>query len=197
MIVAFAILSFAASLALLLLRGRGGDRGAQLTVAAVLVVGVAGYAATGRPALPSVHPQELAIETATTAFETERQARLARFGRSAAWLTFADALLRADAGAMAVRGLRGAIDDAPGDLALWIGLGHALALHGGEVGVASRMAFDRAAALAPGDPNPAFFLGLTQYETGDRTGAARTWAALKARLLPDPALDAWIARAGV
>ena len=195
MIVAVAVLSFAASLALLLLRGRGGERGAQLAVAAVLVAGLAGYAATGRPTLPSVHPRELAIDTATTAFETERQARLSRFGRSAAWLTFADALLRADASAMAVRGLRGAIDDAPRDVALWIGLGHTLAVHGGEVGVASRMAFDRAAALAPGDPNPAFFLGLTQYETGDRAGAARTWSALRTRSLPDPALDTWIARA--
>lgn len=186
---------FALALAMLLLRGRAAQRPAQMAVGVALAAGLAGYAATGHPTLPAAPPQDFEFQAARTSFETERQARLSRFGYAAAWLTFADALLNADASAMAVRGLRGAIDEAPGDVALWIGLGHALALHGGEVGVASRLAFDRAAALAPGSPQPPFFLGLTQFETGDRAAAATTWRRLRDATPPNAALDAWIARA--
>ena len=187
--------TFALALAMLLLRSRAAQRPAQVAVGVALATGLAGYVATGRPTLPAAPPQEFEFQTARTPFETERQARLSRFGYSAAWLTFADALLNADASAMAVRGLRGAIDEAPGDVALWIGLGHALALHGGEVGVASRLAFGRAAALAPGSPQPLFFLGLTQFETGDRPAAAATWRRLRDATPPDATLDMWIARA--
>jgi len=188
------ILGFAAALALMLPRGRG-ERGVRAAVAVTLVVGLAGYAATGRPALPAAPPQALPLDRVTTLFETERLKRLGRFGPAAAWLTFADAMLRADGSAMAVRGLRGALSDHPRDVELWIGLGHALAVHAGRVGVASQLAFATAARVAPDSPHPGFFLGLTQYETGDRAGAAATWRGLRARSLPDADLGAWIERA--
>lgn len=194
MIAFLVILLAAAALALMLPRGRGTAR-VRVAVAVTLVAGLAGYAATGRPLLPAAPPLPLPIDRARTLFEVERQARFERFGPSAAWLTFADALLRADGSAMAIRGLRGELGAHPRDVELWIGLGHALAVHAGHVGDASRIAFDRAAALAPDSPHPAFFLGLTQFETGDREGAAQTWRALKARTLPTRDLDAWIARA--
>ena len=194
MIAALAILGFAVALGTMLLRRREG-REQRVAVVVVLVAALAGYAATGRPALPSASPQPLALDRATTLFQAERQARFARFGPSAAWLTFTDALLRADASAMAIRALRGEIDVRPDDAELWIGLGHALAVHAGQVGDASRLAFDRAATLAPRSPHPAFFLGLTQYEAGDRAGAAATWRRLRTRALPTPDLDTWIARA--
>ncbi|TRW15010.1 tetratricopeptide repeat protein [Glacieibacterium frigidum] len=194
MIAILVILTAAAALAVMLPRGRPG-RDVRVAVAVTLVAGLSAYAATGRPLLPAAPPQALPIDRTRTLFETERQARLPRFGPAAAWLTFADALLRADGSAMAIRGLRGEIDVHPSDVELWIGLGHALAVHAGRVGDASRLAFDRAAALAPDSPHPAFFLGLTQFETGDRAGAAATWRALKGRALPVHDLDAWITRA--
>lgn len=194
MIAIVVILLAAGALALMLPRGRAGRR-VRVAVAVTLVAGLAGYAATGRPWLAAAPPQPQPIDRTRTLFETERQARFGRFGSAAAWLTFADALLRADGSAMAIRGLRGEIDAHPGDVELWIGLGHALGVHAGHVGDASRLAFDRAAALAPDSPHPAFFLGLTQFETGDRAGAAATWRALNRRTLPTRDLDAWIARA--
>lgn len=194
MIAVAVILLAAAALALMLPRGRG-TLGVRVAVAVTLVAGLAGYAATGRPQVAAAPPQPLPIDRTRTLFEAERQARFGRFGPAAAWLTFADALLRADGSAMAIRGLRGELDAHPRDVELWIGLGHALALHSGHVGDASRLAFDRAAGLAPDSPHPEFFLGLTQFETGDRVAAAATWRALKARTLPTRDLDAWIARA--
>lgn len=194
MIAVIVILAAAAALGLMLPRGRGA-RGMRVAVAVTLVAGLSGYAATGRPWLAAASPQPLPLDRTRTLFETERQARLGRFGPAAAWLTFADALLRADGSAMAIRGLRGEIEAHPRDVELWIGLGHALAVHAGRVGDASRLAFDRAAALAPDSPHPAFFLGLTQFETGDRAGAAATWRALKRRAMPVHDLDRWVARA--
>lgn len=194
MIAVIVILAAAAALAAMLPRGRQ-TRDVRVAVAAMLVAGLSGYAVTGRPLLPAATPQPLPIDRTRTLFETERLARLPRFGPAAAWLTFADALLRADGSAMAIRGLRGEIDVHPREIDLWIGLGHALAVHSGRVGDASRLAFERAAALAPDSPHPGFFLGLTQFETGDRAGAAATWRALRARALPARDLDAWIARA--
>ena len=193
MIVAVVALGFAATVAMLLLRGAPGRR-SRAVVFATLALALAGYAASGVPRLPAALPGPGGPgRDATPAFETERQRRLQRFGETAAWLTFADALIRSDAAFTAVRGLRGAIDRNPDSVDLWIGLGNALAMHGGRVGAASRLAFDRAATLAPDSAQPVFFRGLAQLETGDARGAARTWRALSARSLPDPALDRWIA----
>jgi len=188
-------LAFAATLALLLLRGTR-EPAARVAAAAALALGLGGYALTGQPGLPAALTPEVRNDLrATSAFETERHRRLSRFGEAAAWLTFADALIRADASLTAIRGLRQALDRNPRSTELWIGLGNALAVHGGRVGSASRLAFDRAAGLSPQSPEPAFFRGLAELETGDARAAARTWRALAARSLPDADLDRWIATA--
>ena len=193
MIAVLVALGFAATVALLLLRG-GTDRRMRRAVAAALVVALGGYALAGQPFLPASPPASVRPDLeATSAFETERQRRLQRFGEVGAWLTFADALIRADAAYTAVRGLRGALDRHPQSVDLWIGLGNALAVHGGGVGSASRLAFDRAQTLAPASPEPAFFRGLAELDSGDARGAARTWRSLAARSLPDPDVERWTA----
>jgi cytochrome c-type biogenesis protein CcmH/NrfG len=165
-----------------------------LAVVAALVVALGGYALTGHPALPAAPPPASRPDlNAHPPFETERETRLQRFGEVGAWLTFADALIRADAAYTAVQGLRGAIDDRPGSADLWIGLGNALSMHGQRVGAAATLAFDRAQTLAPDSVEPAFFRGLAMLETGDARGAAAVWRGLAARSLPDPGLDRWIA----
>ena len=196
MIAVAVILGFAATVAIFVLRGIGVDRMAQAAVALALFAGLGGYAATGSPSLPAAPPRAALLDPASRAtFEIERQARLARFGETGAWLTFADALLRNGASDTAVEGLRQIVADRPDDADLWIGLGNALAIHGGSVGVASRLAFAEAARLAPERSAPAFFLGLAQLETGDARGAAATWRELRGRSLPDAGLDARIAEA--
>ena len=192
--IAFAVaLAFAATLALMLLR-RDADGPARVAVAVALLAGLGGYVLTGRPALPASPPPASRPDlNAHPPFEAERQVRLQRFGEVGAWLTFADALIRADAAYTAVQGLRGALDANPGSADLWIGLGNALSVHGQQVGTAADLAFDRAATLSPGSAEPAFFRGLARLETGDARGAAQTWRALAGRSLPDPDLDRWIA----
>ncbi len=186
-------LAFAATLALMLLR-RDADGPARIAVAVALLAGLGGYALIGHPGMSaSPPPASLPDLNAKPPFETERQVRLQRFGEVGAWLTFADALIRADAAYTAVQGLRGALDSNPGSADLWIGLGNALSIHGGHVGAAADLAFDRAAMLAPDSAEPAFFRGLARLETGDARGAARVWRALAGRSLPDPDLDRWIA----
>ena len=196
MIVAAVLAGFATVLALLLLRGHPGDRRMQASAAAALMLGLGGYAAGSRSSLPPAPARAAAPDPASrAAFEIARENRLTRFGEVGAWLTFADALLRADASATAVEGLRQIIAERPLNADLWIGLGNALAVHGGHVGPAARLAFDQAAMLAPASPQPAFFLGLAQLETGDARGAATTWRTLRRRSLPDADLDARIADA--
>ncbi len=195
-VIAVVLTGFAAALALLLLRGQGGDRHARLAVGVTLLVGLAGYAVTARPALPAAPARPASPDlTSRSAFEVARQTRLQRFGEVGAWLTFADALLRADASATAVEGLRQIIAERPRQPDLWIGLGNALAVHAGHVGPAARLAFAQAARLDPASPDPSYFLGLAQLETGDARGAAATWRALEARSLPDADLASRIADA--
>jgi cytochrome c-type biogenesis protein CcmH len=191
-------LSVAAVVALMLLRGRTADRRSVAAVAIVLAAALGGYAATGRPDLPMVTDRGDAFDRDwRSAFETARQTRLVRFGEAGAWLTFSDAMLREQASDMAVRGLQDVLADHPDQFDLWIGLGNALAMHQGAVGEASRLAFARARALQPASPQPDFFLGLAQLETGDARGAARTWRRLAARGLPDATLQRWIAEADI
>ncbi|WP_419816673.1 tetratricopeptide repeat protein [Glacieibacterium sp.] len=191
-------LGMAAVLTLLLLRGRFAERRSLVAVAMALTTALGGYAATGRPDLPA------AVEDGQTfdrdwhsAFETARQTRLVRFGEAGAWLTFSDAMLREDASDTAVRGLQGVLADHPDQFDLWIGLGNALAMHQGAAGEASRLAFARAQSLEHASPQPDFFLGLAELETGDARSAARTWRTLAARGLPDATLERWIAEADI
>ena len=191
-------LGMAAVLALLLLRGRLAERRSVVAVGVVLAAALGGYAATGRPDLPSATEQGQTFDRDwRSAFETARQTRLVRFGEAGAWLTFSDAMLREDASDIAVRGLQGVLSEHPEQFDLWIGLGNALAMHQGAAGEASRLAFARAATLEPGSPQPDFFLGLAELETGDARGAARTWRGLAARGLPDAELQRWIAEADI
>ena len=193
MVIVIAVISvFGIALAALLLRGSRGASSTRIAVALTLGSAALGYALTGDPTLPAAPVVETHFDRDShSAFETARVGRLERFGEVGAWLTFTDAMIREGATATAVRGLQGIIADYPDNPDLWIGLGNALAMHGDGVGAASRLAFGRAAALAPTSPQPVFFLGLARLETGDARGAARTW-----RTLPPTAdLDRWVAEA--
>ena len=191
-------LGVAAVLALMLLRGRMDEPRSIVAVAIVLVAALGGYAATGRPELPAATDKgETYDPDWRSAFETARQTRLVRFGEAGAWLTFSDAMLRYDASDAAVRGLQDVVAAHPEQSDLWIGLGNALAMHQGAAGEASRLAFAQARALEPDSPQPDFFLGLAELETGDARGAARTWRELATRGLPDATLQRWIAEADI
>ncbi|RYD42391.1 MAG: cytochrome c biogenesis factor, partial [Sphingomonadales bacterium] len=65
---------------------------------------------------------------------------------------------------------------------LWVGLGNALAAHGGGVmSPAAALAFDEAAKRDPSHPAPPFFAGLALAQGGDLKGAETVWSQLLAR----------------
>src|SRR5262249_41298612 len=67
-----------------------------------------------------------------------------------------------------------------------VDLGSALAMAaGGVVTADSKAAFDRAAAIEPGNVQAMFFLGIAAQQDGDLAEAARIWRALIAKAPPN------------
>ena len=153
------------------------DRAGLQLVAAGLCLAIAGYAWQGRPGLggsPAKGARAAAI--GGEAFAMLRQEILGRFDNAASWLTIADSYLRRGNSADAVGILESAIRQHPKDPDLWIGLGNALVLHaGGMMTPAAEFAFNRAAALAPGNPAPLFFYGLSLAQGGRLDEAEASW----------------------
>lgn len=173
-------------MALLMLFGAASWR-AAIPVAAVLLAGVGGYAMQGRPDLPgSPTAARQAAYRGDTQFTKERGALLANMGDVGGWLNFADALQRAGMTEQAVEAMKVATAAFPRSPDLWVGLGNALAMHGdGFVSPAARLAFARAAQIAPDHPAPLYFLGLAYLQSGQADEALRSWEQLRARLPAD------------
>jgi cytochrome c-type biogenesis protein CcmH len=74
----------------------------------------------------------------------------------------------------------------PADPQLWIGLGNALVDHARGLTPPAQLAYERAAALAPGHPAAPFFYGLALARSGDRGAAVELWK----RILADAPKDA-------
>ena len=175
-------------------------KGAPLfAIALTLAVGIAGYAVTGSPGLKSAPATARSINPKLTP-EAEQASKelLENFGDVRAWLTLSDAFIRTGRTEMAIHALQSGLEAIPGNADLWVQLGIALVAHAnGEVVPAARLAFDRAARLAPDHPAPGYFLGLAWLQAGDAEQALATWQALRARSPDDapwvPMLDAKIA----
>ncbi len=170
-----------------------------IAVALALGVGIAGYAVSGSPRLPSSPAPARSINTDLTP-EAEQASKklLENFGDVRAWLTLSDALIRAGRTETAISALQSGLEAIPGNADLWVQLGIAMVAHAnGEVVPAARLAFDRAGRLAPGHPAPGYFLGLAWLQSGDVDQALATWRALRDRSPADapwvPMLDSRIA----
>ena len=161
-----------------LLLAFGLRRGMRSAVGAGLMVGAIGYAMQGSPGLAG-HPVRAdahGIEVDRGIVEL-RGAMFGRFGDDALYFTTSDGLQRAGESESAVRLLLGAIRHKGGDAALWTELGGAIAAHdGGYVSPAAELAFHRAERLAPDNPGPWFFAGLTAVRAGDFAAARPLWA---------------------
>ena len=158
-----------------------------LGVAACLAAGLTGYVIQGRPDLPS-HPVEPRAEAyrGDSSFAKERGALLENLGDVGAWLNFADALQRAGMTERAVEAMKVATKAFPESPDLWVGLGNALAVHGdGFVSPAARLAFARAAEIAPDHPAPLYFLGMAWLQSGQPGEALATWRELREKSPPD------------
>lgn len=155
-------------------------------VGAALMLGAAGYAWQGWPALPGrpavadardMAPDEGIIDLRTQMF--------GRYGAEGAYLTAADAMARSGSPRYEVQTILGGIRSAPRSAALWTALGDALVRHDrGQLSAPARFAFDQAIRLAPRDSGPRFFLGLAQVRSNDFAAAERSWHQALVRTAP-------------
>lgn len=168
-------------------------RGAAMLVGAAMLCGQAGYAWQGSPAVPgAATPASARKRGGDTLFARERALWLETVGPDAVQLDGADALIRSGSPDFAAGILHAGLMRDPDDMVLWIGLGNALQSHAdGMVTPAVLYAFQRAAALAPNHPAPAYFLGLAYVQMGDLDGADAIWRGLLAKA---PADAPWRAR---
>lgn len=144
---------------------------------AALMLGAAGYAVQGNPAL-SVQPAQPSrdFRDAGEVLVDLRTDMFGRYGADSAYLTAADALSRGGSHRYEVEAILGGIRAAPRSVQLWTALGDALARHDADqLSPAARFAFDQARRLDPRHPGPLFFLGMAQLRSENFAGARDSW----------------------
>lgn len=179
-----ALLAAAALAALLLFPS---TRAAWSALAAALLLGLAGYAAQGRPGLaghPTANPHA-AAENGSEAV-AQRQALAGRDSQGQSHLIIAEAMLRHGQYADAAEILRGAVEKNPRDGDAWLAMANALVGHAnGTLSPAALYAYRQASAADPAAPGPPFFLGLALAQSGRLQEGRELWAALLARAPAD------------
>ena len=160
-------------------------RGPMLTLAAAAIAfGCAGYALQGSPGLAG-QPRASAERSAPMPLTGARHALMGQFDYSDNWLNMADALASRGNTEDAAKLLQVQVARHPGDYKLWVGLGNALTDHARTITPAARLAYRRAAELAPGYPAPPFFLGLAEARSGNPEEAIRLWHEILASAPPN------------
>lgn len=160
-------------------------RGGLLTAsAAALLLGASGYALQGRPGLPG---SPAAGDEARDVFPLTdaRHAFFGNFAPAEPWLRMSEALARDGKSEDAIGILQNAVTRYPGDPQLWIALGNALVDHARGLTPPAELAYQRAAAAAPGHPAAPFFYGLALARSGDRQAAVDIWKRILAKAPPD------------
>lgn len=172
----FVLLALIGAAAFAGLRLLGLPRAFGTMAAAALVLGAAGYAWQGRPALAGVEarPRVAAVELDPALLDL-RDRLVGRFTAEAAYFTWADAMLRAGNPDAAARVMLGGANGLPDDFILWMGAGDAIARRDGALTPAAQLAFRRAFQLAPKHPGPPFFLGLAHARSGDLIRTRAAW----------------------
>ncbi|MGQ2930769.1 MAG: tetratricopeptide repeat protein [Sphingopyxis sp.] len=150
---------------------------------AAVMLGLAGYALQGSPALPGKPVAAAADDSGFGQAQTDpRQGMADRFGPAAQWLGMSDGFARTGRTQLAAQTLEKGLEKYPDNVDLWVGLGNALVAHGGGVmSPASALAFDEAARRDPTHPAPPFFAGLALAQGGDLKGAEAVWGELLRR----------------
>ena len=165
------------------------DKAVLQFTAAALLLAFAGYSwqgSPGQPGAPKGPPERQQLPD--TAFAQNREETFGRFNRGAMWLNMAESFQRRGDHRSAAQLLQNATRRNPRDMALWLGFGNALVLHGGGMmSPAAQLAFQRAAAIAPGHPAPPFFYAEALAQSGNYDEAERIWRELSASPdLPPP-----------
>jgi cytochrome c-type biogenesis protein CcmH len=158
------------------------------TVAAALVLGLAGYAMQASPDFAGAPKATVQKAMTNSAAMIESRNMLAERGIPSRnqWLIIADGLARNSQFADAAQILRGAVEEDPKNAEAWLALANALVGHAdGLLTPASQYAFRKAAEAAPNSPGPQYFLGMAMAQSGRLAEARRLWGDLLTRSAPD------------
>src|SRR3546814_13848939 len=120
------------------------------------MLGIAGYALQGSPALPG-HPvaKEGAPESFGEALTDTRQGMADRFGPAAQWLAMSDGFARTGKTALAAQTLEQGLESNPDNVDLWVALDNDLVAHvGGLDTAAAGPSLDEEAQRDPQRPHP-------------------------------------------
>ena len=159
--------------------------GTREAVGSALLLGIAGYALQGSPALPGA-PQDGAEPMSGKAAAALVEARL-RVSNSGIpptdrWVVISDGLARNGRFADAAEVLRGAVEADPKNAEAWLAMANALVAHSdGMLTPAATYAYRRASTADPNAPGPPFFLGLALAQEGRLAEARALWADTVAR----------------
>ena len=147
------------------------------TLLAALVFGLAGYAWQASPGLPGA-PKSAADDVYEDQWEVvdSRQILVGSRASGADHLLTADAYMRRGRFADAAGFLNNVLADNPEDFEAWVALGNTLTEQAdGVLTQASLYAFTRAGEIAPRNPAPAYFVGLSLLRQGQVLEAQAAW----------------------
>jgi cytochrome c-type biogenesis protein CcmH len=149
-------------------------------LAAVLVLGMAGYAFQGRPDLPDAPGKQLADKGKEAAALIEMRSVMDQnYGGAKKWLIPADGFARDGNFQVAAIFVKSGLHENPYDADLWSALGVQLMLASdGKMSAPAQFAFDRARKLQPLRPAPDYFEGLAALFDGRVVDALKLWQAL-------------------
>jgi len=150
---------------------------------AALLLGLAGYAWHGHPALAG---HEVKAGTAAKFDERLAEKRRSigeRMGPASKWFIMSDALALQGNTQDAANILAKGLETSPNDADLWVGLGNALLAHGnGRLSPAADNAYRQALRLKPDGISPNYFYGLALAQSGQFEAAKSVWTPLAAGL---------------
>ena len=182
-IVALTLLVFALAVYLLKM-----PRSLWMLFGSALLFGLAGYATQGNPGQAGAPAAPLLDEQAETGqLMVEARREFYPEGRlPSRFVVTADAFTRRGQHDQAANFLRNAVAENPNDGEAWIALGNALVEHAdGQLTAAALFAYSRAEQVAPANPAPTYFLGLSYLRAGEPGKTLSLWRELLANAPED------------
>jgi cytochrome c-type biogenesis protein CcmH/NrfG len=166
----------ASGLGAVILLGRVSKALWQVAAAAILL-GMTGYALTGRPNTPASPAKSLVAEEGAALQLIETRAEMDQsFSAAKRWLVTADSFAKQGDYHLSAAYIQAGLRKNPNNPDLWSALGLQLMLASqGQMSPPAQLAFDKARTIQPNYPAPYYFAGLSRLFGGDVNGAILLW----------------------
>jgi cytochrome c-type biogenesis protein CcmH len=153
------------------------QKGLWQVAAAVILLGMTGYALTGRPGTPASPAKSLSVQEGTALQLIETRAEMDQiFSAAKRWLVTADSFAKQGDYHLSAAYIQAGLRQNPENPDLWSALGLQLMLASqGQMSRPAQLAFDKARAIQPNYPAPYYFAGLSRLFGGDVNGAILLW----------------------